>query len=125
PGGADSAAAPAGGRRGWPAVPVGAGVRGAVGPGESAGNCPPERRPLRRAARRGPARRGGRRPGHGHCDLEHGAAAPLLLGSAAAVSSVVKAPIRPRSKALAVIPPNVPWLCGIALSPEGHGALPS
>jgi WD40 repeat protein len=27
---------------------------------------------------------------------------------------------RPRSKALAVIPPNVPWLHGIALSPEGR-----
>jgi WD40 repeat protein len=27
---------------------------------------------------------------------------------------------RPRSKALAVIPPNVPWLQGIALSPEGR-----
>ena len=27
---------------------------------------------------------------------------------------------RPRSKALAVIPPNVPWLHAIALSPEGR-----
>jgi WD40 repeat protein len=27
---------------------------------------------------------------------------------------------RPRSKALAVIPRNVPWLCGVALSPEGR-----
>jgi WD40 repeat protein/serine/threonine protein kinase len=27
---------------------------------------------------------------------------------------------RPRSKALEVIPPNVPWLSGIALSPEGR-----
>jgi WD40 repeat protein len=27
---------------------------------------------------------------------------------------------RPRSKALAVIPPNVAWLTGIALSPEGR-----
>jgi WD40 repeat protein len=27
---------------------------------------------------------------------------------------------RRRSKALAVMPPNVPWLCGIALSPEGR-----
>ena len=67
-------------------------VRGATTPGESAGDRPRERRPLRRATRGEPERRGGRRPGHGHCDLEYGAAEPLLFGSAAAIRRDAPAP---------------------------------
>ena len=48
----------------------------------------------------------------------------MLLITAGAIDGTVRlwdpSGDRPRSKALAVIPPKVPWLHGIALSPEGR-----
>jgi dipeptidyl aminopeptidase/acylaminoacyl peptidase len=66
-----------------------------------------------------------RLPGHGS-EVLTGAwrADGRLLITAGAIDGTVRlwdlSGAEPRSKALAVIPPNVPWLHGIALSPEGR-----